>query len=46
MIYSVTSGETYSVTIGEGGEGWDWYNSGLVSIGEDGGDTTFVYSLV
>ena len=39
----VTSGGTYSVTIGEGGEGGT-ANASAASIGEDGGDTTFVYS--
>lgn len=39
----VTSGGTYSVTIGEGGEGGNAAASSA-SIGEDGGDTTFVYS--
>ena len=37
----VTSGGTYSVTIGEGGEGGSYPAPG---IGSDGGDTTFVYS--
>ena len=37
----VTGGATYSVTVGEGGEGKGYPGSG---IGEDGGDTTFVYS--
>ena len=37
----VTSGGTYSVTIGEGGEGTGYPGPGT---GEDGGDTTFVYS--
>ena len=38
---SVTPGGTYSVTIGGGGEGG---SAGAPGIGEDGGDTTFVYS--
>ena len=38
---SVTPGGTYSVTIGGGGEGG---SAGSPGIGEDGGDTTFVYS--
>ena len=38
---SVTPGGTYSVTIGEGGEGGSYPAPG---IGSDGGDTTFVYS--
>ena len=37
----VTGGATYSVTVGEGGEGKGYPGSG---VGEDGGDTTFVYS--
>jgi len=37
----VTSGGTYSVTIGEGGEGKGYPGSG---VADDGGDTTFVYS--
>jgi len=37
----VTSGGTYSVTIGEGGEGTGYPGPGT---GEDGGDTTFAYS--
>jgi hypothetical protein len=37
----VTGGATYSVTVGEGGEGKGYPGPGL---GEDGGDTTFVYS--
>ena len=37
----VTAGGTYSVTIGEGGEGTGYPGPGT---GEDGGDTTFVYS--
>tara|TARA_E500000331_G_scaffold356727_1_gene415954 strand:+ start:1951 stop:3540 length:1590 start_codon:yes stop_codon:yes gene_type:complete len=39
----VTSGGTYSITIGEGGEGGSAAASSA-SIGEDGGDTTFAYS--
>ena len=37
----VTAGGTYSVTIGEGGEGTGYPGPG---VGDDGGDTTFVYS--
>ena len=37
----VTGGASYSVTIGEGGEGTGYPGPGT---GEDGGDTTFVYS--
>ena len=37
----VTGGATYSVTVGEGGEGKGYPGPGL---GEDGGDTTFAYS--
>ena len=37
----VTAGGTYSVTIGEGGEGKGYPGPG---VADDGGDTTFVYS--
>jgi len=37
----VTAGGTYSVTIGEGGEGTGYPGPG---VADDGGDTTFVYS--
>ena len=37
----VTGGATYSVTIGEGGEGKGYPGPG---VADDGGDTTFVYS--
>ena len=39
----VTGGGTYAITIGEGGEGGEAVNSSA-SQGEDGDDTTFVYS--
>ena len=39
----VTGGATYSITVGEGGEGGEAVNSSA-SQGEDGADTTFVYS--